>query len=333
MEASPILSSGRGQCLASLSSSCTDDTRALAASDGDNYRQGDGDASEEQGCHRCEPPIHASANIKHETAERKQCEQHMQKILQECEPQPGNERNRCSTATSPGDSAYVTVVDETVAALTSQPEASTGGKDHSRTEITFSDQWNEASYDLSLSDDTSPSHDVSRGISGCLRSGLTGINTRAENVTDACIESKQINVVKNDNIPVIDTSPETVSGKSDLTNEGEMLVVTGKVQKGVISHQGVKKKYLDSTLVNDEVTETNKIKLEEDEKRQEVLKPECPVWQILKHFECPFKWVPDVFINRSPNSVIQENIITHLAGECMDILVIATILLTFQFVR
>jgi hypothetical protein len=165
-----------------------------------------------------------------------------------------------------------------------------------------------------------------------MRTGLTGISTEAENVSDARTELK-----KYDNIPVIDTSPETVSGcllspNTDLTNEDEMFLVTGDVERGVILYQGVKKKVLDSTLMNDEVNESNRVKLEEEEK-QETGKQECPVWQILKHSECPFKWVPDIFISRSPNSVIQENIITHLAGKLMDILVTVTVLFTFLFVR
>jgi hypothetical protein len=161
--------------------------------------------------------------------------------------------------------------------------------------------------------------------------GLTGIDAEAENIPGTCTEAKQMNVAKNDNVSMIDTSSETYSGclqspKTDLTNEGEMVSATGDVHRQVILQQEVKEKVLDSTLVKDEANETNRVKPEEEEK-QETGKQECPIWQILKHTECPFKWVPDIFILRRPDSVIQEDIITHLAGKFIDIL--ATVLILF----
>lgn len=169
------------------------------------------------------------------------------------------------------------------------------------------------------------------------RTGLTGSGAEAEYISDACTEVKQFNVAENDNILVVETSCETVSGcpvspKTELTNEDETRLVTGDVQTEEVSHHEVKEKILDLTLVNDEVNESHMVQHEE-ERKQETGNQECPVWQILRHFECPFKWVPDIFINRTPNSVIQENIITHLTGKLVDVLTTFTNLFTFWFVK
>ena len=45
------------------------------------------------------------------------------------------------------------------------------------------------------------------------------------------------------------------------------------------------------------------------------IEKECPVWEILKELESPFKWAPDITILKSNDLKLQDNIIEHLTGE------------------
>jgi hypothetical protein len=150
------------------------------------------------------------------------------------------------------------------------------------------------------------------------RHGLTR-SDGGEKVSHLYAEAKGSKVEKTDNNPVVEASSDIVSGcpvspEADLNNGGEKYLVSEHVEEGVTSHLKVHGNVRDLAQLNTEENETHSGKLAV-EQREESGRQECPVWQILKHLECPFKWVPDVFIRRIPNSTIQENMIDQLTGK------------------
>lgn len=152
----------------------------------------------------------------------------------------------------------------------------------------------------------------------------TGSNTEAEERSDAYSDADDSNMEKDDKIQIVDTSSDTVSGHPlkpgiDLSSEGQMIITTGDVQEATVLQMGVEENVGDSPLEKVVASETHWTRHEE-EQEQQTAKQECPVWQILKKFECPFQWVPDVVINSIPNSIIRENMIPYLTGKPMNII-------------
>jgi hypothetical protein len=154
------------------------------------------------------------------------------------------------------------------------------------------------------------------------RTWFTGSNTETEEMSDAYSDAKDNNMEKDDKIQIVDTS-DTVSGHLltsgiDFNSEGQIILTTGDVQEATVLHTGAEENIGDSSLEKAVATETHWARQEEGQEQQ-TGKQECPVWQILKKFECPFQWVPDVVINSIPNSTIRENMIPHLTGKPMNI--------------
>jgi hypothetical protein len=154
------------------------------------------------------------------------------------------------------------------------------------------------------------------------RNGLTGCDVKAEEISELYAETKGSKTEKGAHNPVVETSSDILSGypvspRSDMNNDGETYLVPECVQGGFISHFKDHEHILDPAQLNTEENETHCGTLEGDQ-REEIGKQGCPVWQILKHLECPFKWVPDIFIRRTPHSKIQENMIDHLTGKPTD---------------
>jgi hypothetical protein len=161
------------------------------------------------------------------------------------------------------------------------------------------------------------------------RTGFTGSNTETEEMLDAYSNAKETNIEKDDKIQIADTSSDTVSGYpltpgTDVNDEDQMII-TGDVQGAAVSHLGAEENVGGSSLVKSVTGETH-WERHEEEQEQQTGKEECPVWQILKTFECPFQWVPDIVINSIPNSTIRENMITYLTGKPMNIIQVSSFL-------
>jgi hypothetical protein len=151
------------------------------------------------------------------------------------------------------------------------------------------------------------------------RNGLTGSDGEAEKISELYAEREGSQVAKGDNIPVGQTSSDIVaqyplSPKADLDNDGEIYLVPGCVQGDVISHLKDHENVLDTAQLNTKMNETHCGEFE-GEQREETGKQGCPVWQILEQLECPFNWVPDICIKRTPGGTIQENMVDHLTGK------------------
>ena len=151
------------------------------------------------------------------------------------------------------------------------------------------------------------------------RKGLTGSNVEAEKMPELYAETEGSQVENGDNNPVGQTSSDIVAGcpvspKADLNDDGEIYLVPGHVQGDVISHLKDHENIFDTARLNIKENETH-CGGREGEQREETGKQGCPVWQILEHLECPFNWVPDICIMRTPGGTIQENMIDHLTGK------------------
>jgi hypothetical protein len=150
------------------------------------------------------------------------------------------------------------------------------------------------------------------------RNELVRSNVEAEKMSELYAESEGSQVEKGDNNPVGQISSDIVAGypvspKADLNNDGEIYLVPGRVQGDVISHLKNHENILDTAGLNIKENETRCA--EHEEQREGTGKQGCPVWQILEHLECPFNWVPDMCIKRTPSGTIQENMIDHLTGK------------------
>jgi len=150
------------------------------------------------------------------------------------------------------------------------------------------------------------------------RNGLIQSNVEAEKMSELYAESEGSQVDKGDNNPVGQISSDIVAGypvspKADLNKDGEIYLVPGHVQGYVISHFKDHENILDTAGLNIKENETHCG--EREEQREETGKQRCPVWQLLEHLECPFNWVPDMCIRRTPSGTIQENMIDHLTGK------------------
>ncbi|XP_033608450.1 uncharacterized protein LOC111867123 isoform X2 [Cryptotermes secundus] len=148
------------------------------------------------------------------------------------------------------------------------------------------------------------------------RTCSTGSNTEAEERSNAYSDADDSNMEKDDRIKIVDTSSDTVSRRPltpgiDLSSEGQMILITGDVQEATVLQTGVEENVGDSSLEKVVANETHWTRHEKGQEQQ-TAKQECPIWQILKKFECPFQWVPDVVINSIPNSTIRENMIPYL---------------------
>jgi hypothetical protein len=150
------------------------------------------------------------------------------------------------------------------------------------------------------------------------RNGLIGSNVEAEKISELYAETEGSQVENGDNNPVGQTSDIVagcpVSPKAVLNYDGEIYLVPGHVQGDVISHLKDHENILDTARLNIKENETH-CGEREREQREETGKQGCAVWQILEHLECPFNWVPDICIMRTPGGTIQENMIDHLAGK------------------
>lgn len=156
------------------------------------------------------------------------------------------------------------------------------------------------------------------------RTWFTGSNTETEEMSDAYSVAKDSNMEKDDKIQIVDTSSDTMSGRPltpgiDLNSEGQMVVITGDVQEATVLHTWAEESIGDSSLEKVVASETHWARHEEGQEQQ-TGKQECPVWKILKKFECPFQWVPDVVINSIPNSTIRENMVPYLTGKPMNVI-------------
>jgi hypothetical protein len=151
------------------------------------------------------------------------------------------------------------------------------------------------------------------------RNGLTGSDGEAKKISELYAETDGSQVAKGDNIPVGQTSSDIVarnplSPKADLDNDGEIYLVPGCVQGDVISHLKDHENIFDTARLNTKKNETHCGEFE-GEQREVTGEQGCPIWQILEQLECPFNWVPDICIKRTPGGTIQENMIDHLTGK------------------
>jgi hypothetical protein len=170
-----------------------------------------------------------------------------------------------------------------------------------------------SSVECEIKEENSDHHSVDK------RNGLTGSDGLAEKISELYAETEDSQVAKGDNIPVGQTSSDIVaqyplSPKADLDNDGEMCLVPGCAQGDVISHLKDHENILDTARLNTKMNETHCGEFE-GEQREETGKQGCPVWQILEQLECPFNWVPDICIKRTPGGAIQENMIDHITGK------------------
>ena len=170
-----------------------------------------------------------------------------------------------------------------------------------------------SSVEGEIKEENSDHHSVDK------RNGLTGSDGGAEKISELYAETEDSQEAKGDNIPVGQTSSDIVaryplSPKADLDNDGEIYLVPGCVQGDVISHLKDHENILDTARLNTKKNETHCGEFE-GEQREETGKQGCPVWQILEQLECPFNWVPDMCIKRTPGGTIQENMIDHITGK------------------
>jgi hypothetical protein len=162
------------------------------------------------------------------------------------------------------------------------------------------------------------------------RTSFTGSNAKTEEMSVAYCDAKDSNMEKDDKIQIVDTSSDTLKGRpptpqTDFSSEGQIIIITGDVREATVLHVGTEENVGDSSLEKVVASEAHWVRHEE-EQEQQTGKQECPVWQILKKFECPFQWVPDVAINSIPSSTARENMITYLTGKPTNIIQVYSIL-------
>jgi hypothetical protein len=163
-----------------------------------------------------------------------------------------------------------------------------------------------------------------------MRTRFTGSNTETAEMSDAYSDAKDSNVEKDNKIQIVNTSSDTLSGHPltpgiDLNSEAQMVIITDEVHEATVLRMAAEENINDSSLEKVIASETHWTRHEEGQEQQ-TGKQECPIWQILKKFECPFQWVPDVVINSIPSSKTRENMIPYLTGKPKNIIKIYSFL-------